>query len=341
VRKINFDHIAGSPVLVEVQEAMLPFFQEKFGNPQSIHLFGEESKSAIDEARDKVAALIKADPEEIIFTSSGSESNNLALKGIVNGNKNKGRHIIISAIEHYSISHPSKTLEKEGFEVTQIGVDDKGRVNVEEIKKNIRDDTILVSITAASSEIGTIQPLKEISQIIKPKGIIFHTDAIAAVGSIPVDVNELGIDVLSLSAQSFYAPKGAAALYVRKGIKVLPVIEGGIQERGLRPGTENVPAIIGMGRAAEIAAVKMEEWNKKLIPLRNKLIEELPKNIDNVYVTGDPENRLPGHASFCVEFIEGEGMLLLLSMQGVAVSSGSACTSKALKASQVLLGLWS
>lgn len=345
MRKVYFDHIAGSPLLKEAKEAMLPFLEGEFGNPQSIHLWGEETKKAVEDARTKVAALIGAEPQEVYFTASGTESNNIALKGIARAYNKKGpvlsgvegKHIIISAIEHYSILHPAKTLEKEGFEVTQIGVDKYGRIDPDEIERNLRDGTVLVSVNMASSEIGTIQPIKEIAEKLKSREVIFHTDAVAAAGQIPVNVKESGVDALSLSAQSFYGPKGAAALYIKKGVRIVPLIEGGIQELGLRPGTENVPAITGMGKAAEIALAKLEERKNKLISLRDKILAGLPKKVSNVYITGDPRNRLPGHASFCVEYIEGESMLLFLSMEGVAVSSGSACTSKALKASHVLL----
>ncbi|MFH1414502.1 MAG: cysteine desulfurase family protein [Elusimicrobiota bacterium] len=337
MKKIYFDHIAGGPVLKEAREAMLPYFTEKFGNPQSIHSWGNQTKDALEEARGQVSDLIGAKADRVYFTASGTESNNIAIKGIVKANKKKGNHIIISPIEHYSILHPVKTLEKEGFEVTQIGVDRYGRVDPGEIEKNLRDDTILVSVTTASSEIGTIQPVKEIAGILNEKGIIFHTDAVAAAGQIAIDVEESGVDALSLSAQSFYGPKGSAALYLRKGVRSLPIIEGGIQESGVRSGTENIPAIVGMGKAAEIGRNKMQERAEKLVPLRNRIIEELPQKTGNIYITGDRDNRLPGHVSFCVEYIEGEGMLLFLNTEGVAVSSGSACTSKALKASHVLL----
>lgn len=337
MRKVYFDHIAGTPLLKEAKEAMLPFLDKQFGNPQSIHLWGEEAKTAIEDARDKVASLIGANSGEIYFTASGTESNNIALKGIARAYQKKGKHIIISPVEHYSVLHPVKTLEKEGFEVTQLKVDKYGRVTPDEVEKNIKDETILVSVILASSEIGTIQPIKEISEKVREKGIIFHTDAVAAAGQIPVNVEEFGIDALSLSSQSFYGPKGSAALYLKKGVKITPLIEGGIQEEGIRPGTENVSAIAGMGKAAEIAAVNMEDRRQQLAVLRNKVLKVLPEKIENVYITGDPDNRLPGHASFCIEFIEGEAMLLFLSMDGVAVSSGSACTSKALKVSHVLL----
>jgi len=336
MEKVYFDNISATKILPEVKEEIISSL-ELFGNPQSIHQFGRASKEKLENARKNVSSLINALPEEIIFTSCGSESNNLALKGIAAALKSKGNHIITSSIEHLSILHPLRTLKKQGFEVTEIPVDKTGLISPDDIKKAITDKTILVSIQHANPEIGTIQNLKEISKVVKEKDIIFHTDAVCSVGEIEFDVKTLNIDLASFSAQNFYGPSGIAALFIKKGIKILPQIEGGIQERGFRSGLENILGIIGMGKAAEIAMKKYKEWNKKLIPLRDKLLKEVPEKIEHVVVTGNLEKRLPGHVSFCIEFIEGEAMLLFLDMDGISATSGSACTSKALKASHVLL----
>lgn len=339
MKRIYLDHIACTPLRPEVFEAMLPYFQDQFGNAQSLHQEGQMAAQAIEEAREKVAALIGAQPAEIYFTSSGSEANNFAIKGMALARKDKGRHLIVSAIEHQSVLHSAKFLEKLGFEVTQIPVDRFGQVDPEDVRKAIRPETALVSIMLANSEVGTIQPIKEIALICQEKGIPFHTDAVAAVGNIPVDVKELGVDALSLAGHQFYGPKGAAALYLKKGTRILPLIDGGIQEGGRRAGTEDVAAIVGLGKAAEIARQEMKLWAENLQPLRDYLLQELPLRIPQVIVTGHPEHRLPHHASFCVEFVEGEAMLLNLDLKGFAVSSGSACTSRALKASHVLLAM--
>jgi cysteine desulfurase len=339
MKKVYMDNAAAMPLLPEAKEAMLPFLGEDFGNPSSLHEWGDKARDAIEEARASVAALIGANPEEIYFTSCGTESNNFAIKGMAMAQQAKGKHIIVSAIEHFSVLNSTATLGKMGFEVTQVPVDKHGAVNPEDVKKAIRKDTVLVSIMHANGEIGTIEPIKEIAKVTQEMKIPFHTDAVATAGTMPVNVNELGVDALSMAANSFYGPKGSAALWVRKGVRIMPLLDGGIQEGGRRGGTENVAGIVGMGKAAEIAAAQMRERIKHLLPLRDRLINELPGRMGHVIVTGHPQNRLPGHASFCVEFIEGEAMLMLLSSKGIAVSSGSACTSKALKASHVLLAL--
>ncbi len=339
MKKVYLDNTAGTPLLPEVKEAMLPFLGEVFGNPQSLHDWGDKAREAVDEAREKVAGLIGADAEEIIFTSGGTESNNLAVKGIALAQQAKGKHVVVSAIEHFSVLHAARTLEKWGFEVSEVPVDKYGVVNPEDVRKSIRKDTVLVSIMHANGEIGTIEPIKEIAQITRELKIPFHIDAVATAGTIPVNVNELGVDALSLAGSQFYGPKGAGALWLRKNVRIMPLLDGGIQEGGRRGGTENVPGIVGLGRAAEIAAAQMPARIKALTPLRDLLLKELPSKIAHVVVTGHPQNRLPGHASFCVEFIEGEAMLMLLNSKGIAVSSGSACTSRALKASHVLLAI--
>jgi len=339
MRKVYLDNAATTPLLPEVKEAMLPFLGEVYGNPQSLHDWGDAAREAVDEAREKVAGLIGADPEEIIFTSGGTESNNLAVKGLALARQSQGKHVVVSAIEHFSVLHSAKTLEKWGFEVTEVPVDKYGIVDPADVKKRIRKDTVLVSIMHANGEIGTIEPIKEIAKITSELKIPLHTDAVAAAGTIPVNVSELGVDALSLAGSQFYGPKGAGALWVKKGVRIIPLLDGGIQEGGRRGGTENVPGIVGLGKAAEIAAAQMQSRIKKLTPLRDLLLKELPSKIEHVMVTGHPQNRLPGHASFCVEFIEGEAMLMLLNSKGIAVSSGSACTSRALKASHVLIAI--
>jgi cysteine desulfurase len=341
MRKVYFDHAATTPVHPKVVEAMLPYLKEQFGNPLSLHSFGEGPREAVEEARAKVADLIGARPNEIYFTASGSETNNMAVKGIALMNRQKGRHMVVSAIEHQSVLNSTQTLEKLGFEVTQVPVDQHGLVDPDDVVAAIRDDTTLVSVMHANNEIGTIEPVVEIARVVKEKrkGIAFHTDAVATVGTLPVDVNELGVDLLSLAGSQFYGPKGAGALFIRRGTRIIPLIDGGIQERGRRAGTENVPAIVGLGVAAELAQKSLAERAEKLVPLRDRLIERLISEMDRVYLTGHPTKRLPGHVSVCIEFIEGESMLLMLNMQGVAASSGSTCTSRALKASHVLMAI--
>ena len=339
MRKVYLDNAAAMPLLPEAKEAMLPFLGESFGNPSSLHEWGDAARDALDEARANVARLVGADPEEIYFTSGGTESNNFAVKGLAMAQQAKGKHVVVSAIEHFSVLNSAATLGKMGFEVTEVPVDKYGVVNPEDVGKAIRPDTVLVSIMHANGEIGTIEPIEEISKITREKKITFHTDAVATAGTIPVNVAELGVDALSLAGNSFYGPKGTGALWVRRGVRIMPLLDGGIQEGGRRGGTENVAGIVGMGKAAEIAAAQMRARMERLTPLRDRLIKELPEKVGHMVVTGHLTNRLPGHASFCVEFIEGEAMLMLLSSKGIAVSSGSACTSKALKASHVLLAL--
>jgi cysteine desulfurase len=340
MRKVYFDHAATTPIHPRVVEAMLPYLQEQFGNPLSLHSFGEGPREAVEEARAKVADLIGARPDEIYFTASGSEANNMAVKGIALMNRQKGQHVVVSAIEHQSVLNATQTLEKLGFEVTQVPVDQHGLVDADDVVAAIRDDTTLVSVMHANNEIGTIEPVAEIARAVKERGkrITFHTDAVATVGILPVDVKELGVDLLSLAGSQFYGPKGAAALFIKKGTRLMPLIDGGIQERGRRAGTENVPAIVGLGVAAELAKESLAERAERLAPLRDRLMERLT-SIDRVYLTGHPTLRLPGHVSVVVEFIEGESMLLMLNMQGVAATSGSTCTSRALKASHVLMAI--
>jgi cysteine desulfurase len=338
-RRVYLDNMATTPILPEVLEAMLPYFREVYGNPQSIHSWGDDAREAIEKAREQVAALIGGEAEEIIFTSSGTEANNLALKGLAQGQIAKGKHIFVSAVELFSVLHAARTLEKAGFEITEVPVDKYGLVDPDEVARNIRKDTILVSIMHANGEVGTIEPIAEIAKKVKEANVLFHTDAVASIGSIPVEVNKLGVDALSLAGNEFYGPKGSGALWVRKRVRLIPLMDGGVQEGGRRPGTENVPAIVGMGKAAELISRDMPSRMAQLSQLRDRLIKGLPAAIDHIILTGHPTQRLPQHASFCIEFIEGEGMLLLLNSQGIAVSSGSACTSKALKASHVLIAM--
>lgn len=336
---IYMDNAATTPVKKEVLDEMLPYFNVKYGNPSSIYTLGSKSKNAISISREKVAKAINADPREIFFTAGGSEADNWAIKGVAYANKDKGNHIITSKIEHHAVLHTCEYLEKEGFRVTYLDVDQYGIVDLEQLKKSITDDTILISIMFANNEIGTIQPIKEIGKIAKEKGIYFHTDAVQAIGHIKIDVNELNIDLLSMSAHKFYGPKGIGALYVRKGVKIDPLITGGGQERNRRAGTENVPGIVGMGKAIELAYENLEGKNAKLIKLRDRMINKILEKIDYVRLNGHPTNRLPGNVNVCFEFIEGESILLSLDMEGIAASSGSACTSGSLEPSHVLLAI--
>lgn len=338
-RKIYLDNAAGTRPLPGVVEAMIPYLREVYGNPASLHNWGDEAREAIEEARARVAALIGAQPEEIIFTSSGTESNNFALKGLALAHQSQGKHIVISSIEHFSVLHSARTLEKWGFEVTLVPVDRHGLIDPDAVARSLRKDTIVVSIIMAQNEVGTIEPIKDIAKVVKQAEVSFHTDAIAAAGTIPVNVKELGADALSLAATQFYGPKGAAALWIRKGTRVMPLMDGGVQEGGRRPGTENVAGITGMGKAAELARENMSSRQQHLSRLRDRLIKGVLSRVDHTILTGHPERRLPGIASFCVQFIEGESMLMLLNSQGVAAASGSACTSRALKTSHVLMAM--
>lgn len=339
MKKVYLDNNSTTPILPEVRDAMLPYLGEHFGNPSCLHEWGDPPREAMETARIQVAELIGGAPEEIIFTGSGTESNNFAVKGLVMANQKKGKHVVVSAIEHFSVLNSAKTLEKMGYTYSMVPVDKNGVVNPEQVRKAIRDDTILVSIMHANGEVGTLEPIQEIGKITKEKSIVFHTDAVATTGTIPVNVKELGVDALSLAGNMFYGPKGIGALWLKKGTRITPLLDGGIQEGGRRAGTENVAGIVGFGKAAEIAKAQIPKRIKHLTKLRDRLLTELPAKIDRIIVTGHPRERLPGHASFCVEFIEGEAMLMLLSSQGVAVTSGSACTSRALMASHVLLAM--
>jgi cysteine desulfurase len=339
MKRVYLDHIAATPLDPQVLKAMLPYLVEKFGNPQSLHSVGQEALHAVEEARSEVAGLIGADEGEVFFTSSGSEANNFAVKGIALARREKKNHIVLSAIEHQSALHSAKSLEKFGFSSTLVPVDKHGLVDPEDIKKAIKKETGLVSIMLANSEVGTVEPLAQIAEACRSFGVPLHTDAVAAVGNIPVDVKKLGVDALSLAGDQFYGPKGSGALFLKKGTRILPFIDGGIQEGGRRAGTENVTAIVGLGKAAQLAQAKLPERMENINPLRDRLIDLLPQRVEHVVLTGHRDKRLPHHASFCVEFIEGEAMLLNLDMKGISASSGSACTSRALKGSHVLLAM--
>ncbi len=334
-----FDHVATTPLRPEVLEAMLPYLKEEFGNPLSVYPLGVKAREAIEEAREKVAGLIGAKASEIVFTSNGAEANNFAVQGIARAMEKKGRHIIVSLMEHHSVLNPARFLEKQGFVVSFIKPDKFGLIDPDKVRRAIRKETILISVIMASPEVGTIEPIAEIARVARENGVVFHTDAVAAVGNIPVNVEELGVDLLSMSAHQFYGPKGAGALYIRKGLRITPLIFGGIQENGRRAGTENVPAIVGMGKAAELAQKELPQRMEHVKRLRDMFVAGITGEIDHLLYTGHREHRLPGHASFCVEFVEGEAMLLLLASKGIYAASGSACTSKALKASPVLLSM--
>lgn len=338
-KRIYVDNAATTKVAPEVVEAMLPYLTENYGNPSSIYAEGREAKKAIEHAREQVAAAIGADPKEIYFTGSGSEADNWAIRSTANALKSKGNHIITSAVEHHAILHTCQDLEKQGFEVTYLPVDEYGMVSAEDVKAAIKDNTVLISIMFANNEIGTIMPIAEIGSIAKEAGVVFHTDAVQAVGNVHIDVNEMNIDMLSLTGHKFHGPKGSGALYVRKGVRLTSFITGGAQERMRRAGTENVAGIVGLGKAIETATANIDEKQKKLTALRDAYIKKVLDTIPYSRLNGHPTKRLPGNANISFEFIEGEGMLLSLDMKGISASSGSACTSGSLDPSHVLLAI--
>ncbi|MFA5156754.1 MAG: cysteine desulfurase NifS [Candidatus Omnitrophota bacterium] len=339
MKKIYFDYAATAPTDPKVIEAMQPYFFEKFGNSSSIHSFGQDARKAIDDSREITASFLGADPEEIVFTSGGTESNNFVAQGIAYAMQHKGDHIITTAIEHHAITEPCKALEKRGFKITSIGVDKTGLVDPQDIKKAITDKTILVSVMHANNEIGTIQPIAEIGKITREKGVYFHTDAVQTVGHIPVNVDELNVDLLSLSAHKFYGPKGVGALYIRKATHIETFLRGGDQEKGRRASTHNTPGIVGLACALEICKEKMAQEAKFQAGLRDKLIKQMQQEIPDTFLNGHPVKRLPNNANFSVKYIEGESMLLNLDMLGIAASTGSACTSTSLEPSHVLLAI--
>lgn len=334
--EVYLDHYAATPVLDEVALSMQPLLSSEFGNPSSLHSRGDEARERLEEARGRVAALINAEAEDVIFVSGGTEANNTAIKGICQAASRKGNHLVVSSIEHFSVLNAARTLEKSGFEMSEVGTDEAGMVDPEEVRAAIRDDTVLVSVMAANGEVGTVQQTARIAAVAKEKNVLFHTDAVAAAGSIPLDVRALGVDAMSIASDMLYGPKGAGALWVRKGVRMMPLLDGGVQEGGRRGGVENMPGVVGMGKAAELAARDMAARSRKLVAMRDRLISGLMEAVPRLRLTGHPTERLPWNASFVVEFIEGESMLLFLDQKGIRVSSGSACTSRALKGSHVL-----
>lgn len=335
---VYLDHAATTPVREEVIEAMLPYFKDKFGNASSVYSFGREARKALDQARQTVAEVLNADFNEIVFTGGGSEADNLAIKGAAWEYRNKGRHLITSSIEHHAVLHPMQQLEKEGFEVTYLPVDDQGLISVEELANAIREDTILVSIMHANNEIGVIEPIAQIGAITKERGVLFHTDAVQTVGVMDIDVKKLNVDLLSMSAHKFYGPKGVGALYVRKGVRLIPLIHGGSHESRRRAGTENVAGIVGLAKALELADAERSVVVPRIQRLRDRLIDGLLQ-IPHTRLNGSRTERLPNNVSVSIEFIEGESLLLNLDLKGIAASSGSACTSGSLDPSHVLMAL--
>lgn len=339
MKRIYLDYTATTPTHPEVAKTMLPYFTDVFGNPSSIHSYGQEGKGAIEEARVKVAELIGARDEEIVFTSGGTEADNFALKGVAYANEKKGNHIITSPIEHHAVMETCKFLEKRGFRVTYLPVDRDGLIDPDDVKRAITSETVLISVMHANNEIGTVEPIVEIGKIAREAEVYFHTDAVQTVGHIPVDVDEMRVDLLSLSAHKLYGPKGVGALYIRKGTKLTPFMHGGEQERRRRASTENVPGIVGFGKAVELARQEMSEEAKRLTRLRDQLITGLLERIDHIHLNGHPQMRLPNNVNICVDFVEGESMTLNLDLEGICVSTGSACSSSSLEPSHVLLAI--
>jgi len=339
MKQIYFDNSATTKLDEEVLKEMLPYLEENYGNPSSIYQIGRANRKAVEEARERIAKALNSEPNEIYFTAGGSESDNTAIKGIAYHYKEKGNHIITSKIEHPAVLETCKQLEKEGFEVSYIGVNQDGILDLEELKKAIKPSTILISVMFANNEIGTIQPIDEIGKMAKENKIFFHTDAVQAIGSVAIDVKALNIDALSFSGHKFYGPKGIGGLYVRKGVIFDKLIQGGHQERNKRAGTENVPGIVGMGKAIELAYEKLEEHNQKIKELRDYYVQQVKEKIPYIRINGDMEHRLPGNSNISFRFIEGEGLLLNLDLKGICASSGSACTSGSLDPSHVLLAI--
>jgi len=339
VKKIYLDYAATSPVDPKVVKAMLPYFTEEFGNSASLHSFGQKAKEALEKSRAIIAKVLRAKPREIIFTGSATESNNLALKGVAFANQDKGRHIIISSIEHDCVLNSAKWLEKHGFEIEKLPVDKYGLVDSDKLKKAIRKDTILVSIMHANNEIGTIEPVTEIGKICREKNVYFHTDAAQSFGKIPININKMNIDLLTASSHKMYSPKGAACLFMREGVRIEPLLHGGGHELGLRPSTVNIPAIVGFAKAVEICQKEMKKESQKLVKLRDRLIKGILEKIPNSYLNGHPKKRLPNNANFWFEFVEGESMVMQLDSYGIAASTASACSSPKLEPSHVLLAI--
>ena len=339
MKRIYMDNAATTRVSAPVVEAMLPYLTEVYGNPSSVHGFGRDAKKALENARRQVAAALKCESGEVYFTGCGTESDNWAIRGTAYAKKAKGNHIITSSVEHHAVLHTCQQLEREGFEVTYLPVDEFGRVSVEDVEKAIRPETTLITIMAANNEIGTLMPIEEIAQVAKAHKILFHTDAVQAIGSMHFDVKAMGIDMLSLSGHKFHAPKGVGVLYIRKGVRLERLIQGGAQEKTQRAGTENMASIVGLGKAIEIAEANVEQHNETLIPLRDHMIERILKEIPYSRLNGHPTERLPGNVNVSIQYIEGEALLLSLDLKGIAASSGSACTSGSLDPSHVLLAI--
>lgn len=339
MKNIYLDYSATTPMRKEVYEEIGKYFCDIFGNPSSIHSFGRKAGENLEKARAQIASLINANPEEIIFTSGGTEADNMAILGIARRKKNKGKHIITTKIEHHAVLNTCKSLEKEGFDITYLSVSEAGLLDIEEVKKVIRPDTILISVMHVNNEVGTILPIQEIGKLARENDILFHVDAVQSFGKIPIDVINMNIDMLSASSHKIYGPKGIGCLYIRKGIHLQPLMYGGAQENKKRPGTENVPAIIGFGLAADLAGKEMKEESKRLTKLRDKLIAGILNNIPHCQLNGDSVQRLPGNANISIKNVEGESLLLMLDLKGIAVSSGSACTSGSLDPSHVLLAM--
>ena len=339
MRRIYLDHAATTPVRPEVVEAMSPYFADAFGNPSSIHSYGQEARGAMEEARTAVAELIGARSQEIVFTSGGTEADNHALKGFARANQHRGNHIITTSIEHHAVLEVCKYLERGGFTVTYLPVDKYGLADPDDVRKAITSQTILISVIHASNEVGTIEPLEEIGKIARQAGVCLHADAVQTVGHMPVNVDKLNVDLLSISAHKLYGPKGTGALYVRKGTKLVPLVHGGAQEKGRRAGTENVPSIVGLGKAAQLAGQEMSEEADRLVHLRDRLINGLMEKIEDISLNGHPARRLPNNVNVNIDFVEGESMLLNLDLEGICASTGSACSSASLEPSHVLLAL--
>ncbi|MBQ9931878.1 MAG: cysteine desulfurase NifS [Firmicutes bacterium] len=339
MKQVYMDYAATTPVKKEVLDAMLPYFSEQYGNPSSLYAIGTKGKEAVAKARKQVADLIGAEPEEIFFTASGSEADNWALKEGAASRKESGNHMITTVIEHHAILHTCEKLEEDGYEVTYLGVGTDGRVDPEEFRKAITDKTILASVMFANNEVGSIQPIKELAAIAKEKGVLFHTDAVQALGNVPINVKEMDVDMMSFSAHKIYGPKGVGALYIRKGVEIPNFLHGGGQEGGHRAGTENVPGIVGFGMAAELAMKNLDDHCKMTASLRDYFIEQVQANIEDVEVNGSMEHRLPGNANLLFHYIEGEALLLFLDVKGVYASSGSACSSSTYAPSHVLTAI--
>ncbi|MBQ4167868.1 MAG: cysteine desulfurase NifS [Clostridia bacterium] len=339
MKRVYLDNAATTRLLPEVLEEMVPYMTELYGNPSSPHDFGQKAASGLSKARQQVADAINADPSEIIFMSGGSEADNTAIRGIAERYSKKGKHIITTAVEHHAVLHTCQLLERNGYEVTYLPVDEYGMVTVDQVREAMRPDTVLVTVMFANNEVGTIMPIAEIGALCHEKGVYFHTDAVQAVGHLPIDVKAMHIDMLSMSAHKFHGPKGVGALYVRRGIVLPPLIYGGAQERNRRAGTENVPGIVGMGKAIEMALDGLDEKAERMKALRDRLIRELPERIPEIKLNGHPTVRLPNNVNFSIKYIEGESILLMLDLNGIAASSGSACTSGSLDPSHVLLAM--